>query len=91
MVFDSFVKECALKYKSPISFLFYTILEIKTGCLGCKEIRYNYQVYNFLEFPLEKVNQYLCEKDKNRLLVLPNGKIQMLIYIIALIITRKQM
>ena len=74
LVFDTFGKECALKYNSPISFLFYAILEIKTGCLGCKEVRYNYQIYNFLEFPLEKVNQYLCETDKKRKSVLPNGK-----------------
>jgi ubiquitin C-terminal hydrolase len=73
-VFRSFAKGLASNFNSPISLFFYAILESKTGCLSCKKVEYNFQIYNFLEFPLEKVNQYLCEKDKNRQLVLPNGK-----------------
>jgi len=45
-------------FNSIISKLFYGILEIKSQCQQCKHIKYNFQAFNFIEFPLEKVNQY---------------------------------
>ena len=53
-----FIEEFNQKFNSPISNLFYGILETKSQCQGCKIIKYNFQVYSFLEFPLQQVNQY---------------------------------
>ena len=55
---ELFMNEFAMNYNSIISDLFYGILEIKSQCQGCKYIKYNFQVYSFIEFPLEKVNQF---------------------------------
>ena len=33
-------------------------METKSQCQGCKNIKYNFQVYTFVEFPLEQVNNY---------------------------------
>ena len=55
---ELFMNEFAINYNSIISDLFYGILEIKSQCQGCKYIKYNFQVYSFIEFPLEKVNQF---------------------------------
>ena len=53
-----FISEFEKKFNSIISNLFYGVLETKAQCQGCKMIKYNFQVYSFIEFPLEKVNQY---------------------------------
>ena len=54
-----YMKEYTANYNSIISHLFYGILETKSECQGgCKSIKYNFQVYSFIEFPLEKVNQF---------------------------------
>jgi len=55
---ELFNNEFKEKYNSIISHLFYGILEIKSQCQGCKCIKYNFQIFSFIEFPLEKVNQY---------------------------------
>ena len=46
------------KFRSIISDLFYGVMETKTKCLGCQQTKYNFQVYSFIEFPLEQVNKY---------------------------------
>ena len=53
-----FIEEFHQKFNSPISNLFYGILETKSQCQSCKIIKFNFQVYSFLEFPLQQVNQY---------------------------------
>ena len=62
-----FVDEFKEKFNSPISNLFYGILETKSQCLGCNVIKYNFQIYSFLEFPLQQVNQYFYSKGKRPL------------------------
>ena len=57
-----FLEEFKQKYNSPISHLFYGILETRSQCQGCNNIKYNFQVYSFLEFPLQQVNQYFFNK-----------------------------
>ena len=37
-------------------------METKSKCQGCNNIKYNFQVYSFLEFPLEQVNKYCFNK-----------------------------
>ena len=53
-----FLQEFKEKYNSPISDFFYGVIEIRSKCLGCNIIKYNFQVFSFLEFPLQQVNQY---------------------------------
>ena len=57
-----FLDEFKEKFNSPISNLFYGILETKSQCKGCNIIKYNFQVYSFIEFPLQQVNQYFFNK-----------------------------
>jgi ubiquitin C-terminal hydrolase len=63
---DIFQKEYKIKYNSIISDLFFGTLEIKSQCQNCKNIKYNFQVFNYIEFPLESVNQY-CAKTGKRI------------------------
>ena len=55
---NAFLEEFKEKYNSPISSMFYGLMETKSQCLGCNVLKYNFQVYSFLEFPLQQVNQY---------------------------------
>ena len=61
---NSFINYFSQKYNSIISKLFYGLLETKSQCQGCKMIKYNFQIYSFVEFPLEKVNQYCFNTGK---------------------------
>ena len=54
----AFLEEMKCKYNSPISNFFYGIIETKSQCTNCKQIKYNFQIFSFLEFPLEEVNKY---------------------------------
>ena len=55
---NSFLAEFKQNFNSPISNLFYGILETKSQCSNCKIIKFNFQIYSFLEFPLEQVNKF---------------------------------
>ena len=68
-----FLEEYTQKFNSPISNLFYGILETKSQCQGCNIIKFNFQVYSFLEFPLQQVNQYYFKLGK-RPLITKEGK-----------------
>ena len=59
-----FTNEFKTNYNSIISNLFYGLLETRTQCQGCKMIKYNFQIYSFVEFPLERVNQYCFNTGK---------------------------
>ena len=59
-----FLNDFKNKYNSIISTLFYGTMETKSKCLGCNNIKYNFQVYSFLEFPLEQVNKYCFDLGK---------------------------
>ena len=69
-----FIKEFEIKYNSIISDLFYGLMETKSKCLRCNNIKYNFQVYSFLEFPLEKVNQYCYNTGKRNNYIMNNNK-----------------
>ena len=68
-----FIEEFNQKFNSPVSNLFYGILETKSRCQGCNIIKFNFQVYSFLEFPLQQVNQYYFNTGR-RPLFTPDGK-----------------
>ena len=57
-----FLNDFNIKFHSIISDLFYGVMETKSQCQGCNNIKYNFQVYSFLEFPLEQVNKYCFNK-----------------------------
>ena len=61
-----FSKDMMARYRSIISDLFYGILETKTQCTNCKRIKYNFQVYSFLEFPLEQINIYFTNQGRRQ-------------------------
>ena len=54
-IFLSYMQEA---YNSQISALFYGVQENITKCLNCNRLKYNYQIFSILEFPLEQVNKY---------------------------------
>ena len=71
---DIFKNEYKIKYNSIISNSFYGILETKSQCQKCKNIKYNFQVYSFIEFPLERVNQYCFNTGKRNNYNMINNK-----------------
>ena len=62
---NNFLKEFSLKYHSKISDLFYGTMETKSQCQKCYKIRYNFQIFNYIDFPLEQVNEYCINKRLN--------------------------
>jgi len=42
-----------MKYNSIISNLFYGTLETKSQCKKCNQVKYNFQIFSFVEFPFE--------------------------------------
>ena len=63
-ILNKFINEFKEKYNSVISNLFYGLLETKSQCQKCNQVKYNFQLYSFIEFPLEKVNQYYLNNEK---------------------------
>ena len=53
-----FINEFKEQYNSIISDLFYGVLGITNKCTRCNQTKYNFQVCNYVEFYLEKINQY---------------------------------
>ena len=68
-----FLEEFKQKFNSPISNLMYGILETKSQCQGCNVIKFNFQIYSFLEFPLQQVNTFFYNKGKRPLFTM-DGK-----------------
>ena len=68
-----FYQDYQRNYKSMISNLFYGVIEIKNQCTGCNYIKFNFQVFNFLEFPLEQVNNFCFQNGKRLALVNSDG------------------
>ena len=62
-----FLQDFKEKFNSPISNLFYGVMETKSKCHGCQIIKYNFQVYSFIEFPLQEVNKYCYNNQKRPL------------------------
>ena len=53
-----FLNDFKMKFCSITSDLFYGVMETKSQYHGCQNIKNNFQVYSFIEFPLEQVNKY---------------------------------
>ena len=73
IVLKSFLDEFEEYYNSSISNLFFGVIETKSQCKECEKIYYNFQIFSYLCFPLQEINQYFFNLGK-RPLILPNGK-----------------
>jgi len=58
MVLNYFIQNFSKENKSIISDLFYAMSGTYTQCSKCNEIKYNFQNYFFLIFPLEEVRKF---------------------------------
>ena len=68
-----FLENFKKNFNSPSSNLFYGILETQIKCTVCNTIRYSFNDYKFLDFPLKKVNNYLCQNGRRNALVNQEG------------------
>ena len=62
LVFQTFNEQFTKKNNSIISELFYSINYNIIQCCNCKKLVYDFQVYYFINFPLNEVLQYKKEK-----------------------------
>ena len=62
-----FIKDFEENYNSQISNLFYGVSKTKSQCTLCKIINFEFNIYSFLEFPLQQVNQYFYSIGKRQL------------------------
>ena len=56
-----FISDYFNSNQSIIVDCFYGMLETKSKCTRCQLTKYNFQIYSFLEFPLEQVNTYMYQ------------------------------
>ena len=63
-MFNIFFRDFTNHYNSIISHLFYGILETKSKCNMCNTIKFNFQIYSFIEFPLKQVNEFFFTNGK---------------------------
>ena len=67
LMLNVFLEEFKNNYNSPISNLFFGVMETKSQCQGCQTIKYNFQIYSFLEFPLQEVNKFCFNNNRRPL------------------------
>jgi ubiquitin C-terminal hydrolase len=63
-VFNNFILTFARENISLISDLFYAVNNNITECLNCGHQKYNYQIYFFLNFPLEEVRKFKIDNNQ---------------------------
>ena len=68
-----FIEDYFKNNKSIILDCFYGILETRSKCSGCNITKYNFQIYSFLEFPLQEVNNYMYQNGRRMSLVNNDG------------------
>ena len=59
---EIYLKNYFQRYKSIISNLFYGIIQTNIQCINCKNTKYNFQVFSFLEFRLQEINEFCFNK-----------------------------
>jgi len=72
IMLNIFINEFKEQNNSIISDLFYGVLGITNKCTKCNQTKYNFQVYNYVEFYLEKINQYYFSIGKRNNFMLNN-------------------
>ena len=68
-----FIEDYFKNNKSIILDCFYGILETRSKCSGCNITKYNFQIYSFLEFPLQEVNNYMYQNGRRMSLLNNDG------------------
>ena len=63
-VLECFVVEFMKKYRSTFSHYFYGTNVSKTCCFGCQIVKYSYQCFSFLIFPLLEAKRYCVQSGK---------------------------
>jgi len=58
--YDSYITQS----QSPLLQIFYGTIKIKTECLKCHTIKFNFQCYNLLYFPLKESKRYVINEKK---------------------------
>ena len=58
---SAFISDYFNSNRSIITDSFYGIIETKSKCGGCQCTKFNFQIFSFLEFPLEQVNIYMYQ------------------------------
>ena len=56
LMYQTLLQDFPIKYNSIIGDLFYGIKKEQTQCENCQTMTFNFQIFSFLEFPLEQVN-----------------------------------
>ena len=69
----SFINDYFSNNKSIITDCFYGLLETKSKCGGCNCLKYNFQIYSFMEFPLKDVNNYMFQNGRRKSLINQDG------------------
>ena len=69
----AFIDDYSNSNNSIILDCFYGILETRSKCSGCNVTKYNFQIYSFLEFPLQEVNNYMFQNGRRASLVNNDG------------------
>ena len=57
-LFEYFLQNYKKNYNSIISDSFYGFSQTEVICQNCRKVKYNYEIFSFIEFPLEQVNIY---------------------------------
>ena len=60
-LFEYFLQNYKKNYNSIISDSFYGFTQTEVICQNCRKVKYNYEIFSFIEFPLEQVNIYFCK------------------------------
>ena len=68
-----FISDYFNSNQSIIVDCFYGMLETKSKCSGCNITKYNFQIYSFLEFPLQEVNNYMYQNGRRMSLLNNDG------------------
>jgi ubiquitin C-terminal hydrolase len=64
LAYQYFIDSYVSQNQSPLLKFLYGITKIQTECLKCKTVKYNFQSYNLLYFPLRESKWYCVEKKK---------------------------
>ena len=60
-LFEYFLQNYKKNYNSIISDSFYGFTQTEVICQNCRKVKYNYEIFSFIEFPLEQVNIFFCK------------------------------
>ena len=57
-LYEYFLQNYKKNFNSIISDSFYGFSQTEVVCQNCRKVKYNYDIFSFIEFPLEQVNIY---------------------------------